>query len=111
MGFAISLWRATYRFGNRVNYLEIPRRPFWPTIQLDGTQYQYWKIHLVTRDAQLDLFLPSYLLITFRLSSYMYIFRELLWYQVYMLPLKWPLILAGSFLYSLYSCIFTMFSA
>ena len=46
-----------YKFveSNLQSWLGIPIEPLWPTIQLDGTQSPYWKLHLVTRDSQLGL--------------------------------------------------------
>jgi hypothetical protein len=51
-----------------------PWDPLKSTIQLNVTQFWYWKLHLVTRDVQLGLYLPHYLVVSFRLLSYMYIF-------------------------------------
>ena len=73
-GLTINLWRASNIFVNNLCGLGIPMRPFWPTTQLDVIHPQYWKIHLVTRDILLGLYLSYYLAVLFRLNSYMYIY-------------------------------------
>lgn len=54
--------------------LGIPVEPLCLTTELEVTQSQFWKLHLVTRDIQLELYLHHYLAILFRLPSYMDIF-------------------------------------
>ena len=90
---AVSLWRATYRLGNSLGCLRIPMGHFWPRAWVDVTQSQYWKLHLVI----VGTLSPSVKWRQFhsnQLHVCMY-FRKLL-YSVFILPLKWSLILAVS---------------
>lgn len=56
----VSLWRATDCLSNSLVCLGSPTGPLWSTNKLDVPQSQYWKIHLVTRDGQLELSPPLF---------------------------------------------------
>lgn len=53
--------------------IELPMGLLWTITQLDVAHW-YWKLRLVTTDAQLGLCLPHYLAISLRFSSYMHVF-------------------------------------
>lgn len=55
---------------------ENPLGSLSPKTWLYVTHSQSWKIHLVKRDVQLELSLAHYLVIAFRLSSYVYILKK-----------------------------------
>lgn len=65
----------------------------WPISHLDVAQQWSLQVNLVTRDVQLGSCLPWYLKFLFRSSSHIW---NLLLYQVFVLLLKWTLILAVS---------------
>lgn len=68
----------------------------WPTIQSEVTQ-SLLEALLVTRDGQVGLCLPCYLVISFRAPFHICLyFIKLLLYSVFILPLKQPLILSVS---------------
>lgn len=94
-GFSVSLWRAIYNLGSSLGCLKFNMGPLWPTTQVDITQYQYWKLHMVTRNGQLELFLP-FLSISFRLPLYMYIFQDSSTVFDFYTTLKYPLVSAVS---------------
>lgn len=71
----VSLWRDTHSLGNGLGCLGVSVGPLWPTIQLDVTQSQYQKLHLVVSDAQLGLCFAHYLAVEFRLLSCMYVYN------------------------------------
>lgn len=58
---AVSLQGATYIPGNSQHCLGLPMGPLRPTTQLDATQSQYSKLHLVKRHGQLGPCLPPLL--------------------------------------------------
>lgn len=64
------------QFDNSYDYLGICMGILWLTAHLDMTQSWYQKLRLVTKDIQLGLCLPNYLMISFRVSSYPYIFQK-----------------------------------
>jgi hypothetical protein len=66
VGFMFSNWGLVVSFLTKTYYLgsSLGCLGFWgkilPTTQLDVTQSWYWKLHFVTNDSQLGLYLPHY---------------------------------------------------
>lgn len=63
------------QWDNSLSHSEILMEPCWPTNKLDVTQFQNWKLHLVTCDSHLGLCVSHYLMNSFRLPSYLYVFK------------------------------------
>ena len=55
---------------------EFPWYPLSPRLSLDVTHSWYWKFNLVMRNDQMELCLPSYLVVPFRLPLCLYVFYE-----------------------------------
>lgn len=99
--FAVSFWRTASGLGNSLCCLGFPWKPrFYQKTQLDINYSWNRELHVVT-DVWFGLTLPHYLIISFRLPSYMYAFEEISMVLGFQMTLQMALHISWPSLYSL----------